>query len=297
MSRANVWPIVLLLVACGSIASGQSLDPAPTIRVDLDLVLVPVSVSDAEGRPVMALKAEDFGLWEDRIRQDVTYFSGESVPTSVGIVLDTSDSMNRTTRAAQRAVEAFLNAGNAEDEYFLIEFNDQPELKQDFTGDVNRLHRRVVRTSPDGQTALYDAVYRAISKVQQGRHARKALLIVTDGEDNHSRYSKNSLENYVRESGVQIYSLGISSSFGKSFLRDLADLTGGEAVFADSDDDLEAISRDIARTMSGQFLLGYVSTNQERDGAWRELRVRVEREDDRGPFTVRAKRGYYARSF
>jgi len=297
MTRRMLHWTLLALATAASAVQGQSLMPESTVRVDLDLVVVPVTVTDQQGGLVRNLDADRFRLWEDRIEQDVGYFSRESVPTSIGIVLDTSDSMNTAADAAHQAVEAFLSAGSTEDEYFLIEFSDQPQLREDFTHDVSRLHNRVIRTAPEGQTALYDAVYRAISKVQQGRHARKALLIVTDGEDNNSRYSRSNLENYVRESGVQLYTLGIASSFGKGVLRELADLTGGQAVFADEDDDLESIARDMAVTMSSQYMLGYVSTNRDRNGEWREVRVRVQGEVVDEAFTVQAKRGYYARAF
>ena len=290
---------VVIATAAAAGARVQSVsDPAHTVRVDLELVLVPVSVTDANGAPVGGLGRGDFRLWEDRIEQEIEYFSAESVPASIGIVLDTSNSMNGAVQVARGAVAAFLEAGHLEDEYFLLEFSDQPHLREDFTGDVSQLRNRIVRTPPNGQTALYDAVYRAISKAQQGQHARKALLIVTDGEDNNSRYSRTNLENYVREAGVQIWAIGISSSFGKGVLRELTGLTGGEAVFADDDDDMETISREVAMAMTSQYLLGYVSTNRVRDGGWRELRVRIDGgEDAPSALSVRAKRGYYARAY
>jgi Ca-activated chloride channel family protein len=291
--------VLLILGAATGEAGSQSMSSAEAVlRVDLDLVLVPVTVTDGEGRVVRNLREADFALWEDRIEQQVRYFSAESVPASIGIVLDTSNSMNSTVIAARDAVSAFLDAGHLEDEYFLMEFNDQPQLQEDFTGDVNRLNNLVLRTSPDGKTALYDAVYRAISKAQQGQHPRKVILIVSDGEDNNSRYSRAHLENYIRESGVQIYALGISSHFGKSVLRDLTELTGGRAVFADEDDDLRSVARALAIEMTSQYVLGYVSTNDGRDGQWRELRVRADRGPEAPPaLTVRARRGYYARAY
>jgi Ca-activated chloride channel family protein len=299
MDYMRTLAVLLILGAATGEAGSQSMSSAEAVlRVDLDLVLVPVTVTDGEGRVVRNLREADFALWEDRIEQQVRYFSAESVPASIGIVLDTSNSMNSTVIAARDAVSAFLDAGHLEDEYFLMEFNDQPQLQEDFTGDVNRLNNLVLRTSPDGKTALYDAVYRAISKAQQGQHPRKVILIVSDGEDNNSRYSRAHLENYIRESGVQIYALGISSHFGKSVLRDLTELTGGRAVFADEDDDLRSVARALAIEMTSQYVLGYVSTNDGRDGQWRELRVRADRGPEAPPaLTVRARRGYYARAY
>jgi len=291
--------VTLLIVIPGTarVLAQSSEGPAPTLRVDLELILVPASVTDLDGGVVRNLDAGDFRVWEDRIEQKIQYFSAESVPASIGILLDTSDSMNEKVERARDAVEAFLDAGHVEDEYFLIEFSDQPQLQEDFTADASLLRRRVLRTAPDGRTALYDAVYRALSKAQQGQHTRKVLLIISDGEDNNSRYSRANMENYIRESGVQIYALGISSHFGKSVLQDLTDLTGGRAVFAEEDDDLQMLARGLAREMTSQYVLGYVSTNGERDGEWRELRVRAERAEPAPALTVRAKRGYYARSY
>lgn len=299
MQHRKLSAILLLaaLVAFAAVARSQSFPSGDTLRVDLDLVLVPASVTDARGGVVRDLVAGDFRIWEDRVEQRIEYFSKESVPASIGIVLDTSNSMNERVELARDAVAAFLNAGHREDEYFLIEFNDEPRLREDFTEDVDRLHRSVLRTSSAGQTALYDAVYRAISKAQQGRHPRKALLIISDGEDNNSRYSRANIESYIRESGVQVYALGISTLFGKSLLRDLTDLTGGRAVFADEDDDLQALARELATEMTSQYVLGYVSTNAERNGAWRELRVRADGSEETSDLTVRAKRGYYARAY
>jgi Ca-activated chloride channel family protein len=282
---------ILFLASGALLATAQSPVPSQTLRVDLDLVLVPVSVTDADGRPVPGLRASDFRLWEDRIEQDIRYASAESMPASIGVILDVSNSMNGILPVAQEAVAAFLEAGHTEDEYFLIEFNDQPRLAEEFTHDVNLLRNRLIQAPPEGRTALYDALYRGVSLVQRGINPRKALLIVTDGEDNRSRYSRSNIEEYIRESSVQMYAIGISSSFGKGALRELTSTTGGRAVFADDDDDLEEITRQIAIEMKNQYVLGYVSTNQDRDGNWRELRVRVASDEQ---LSVRARRGYYA---
>lgn len=287
-----------ILIVAGS-AAGTLAQSIPGFSVDLDLVLVPATVTDGRGGVVRNLDARDFRLWEDRVEQNIRYFSTESVPASIGIVLDTSHSMSGSVQLTQRAVSAFLEAGHSEDEYFLIQFDDKARLHEDFTPDIDRLNRSVLRAAPEGGTALYDAVYRAIAKAQEGQHARKVILIVSDGEDTNSRYSLSQIEDYVRESGVQIYALGISSLFGRSVLRDLTDLTGGKAIFAEESDDLEALARQLATEMTSQYMLGYVSTNDDRDGAWRELRVRAGKdESEEAPdLTVRARRGYYARSF
>lgn len=287
-----------ILIVAGT-AAGTLAQSIPSLSVDLELVLVPATVTDADGGVVRDLDAGDFHLWEDRVEQDIRYFSAESVPASIGIVLDTSHSMSTSVELSQQAVSAFLEAGHSEDEYFLIQFDDEARLHEDFTPDVDRLNRSVLRAAPDGGTALYDAVYRAIAKAQEGQYARKVILIVSDGEDTNSRYSLSQIEDYVRESGVQVYALGISALFGKTVLRELTDLTGGKAIFAKPGDDLEALARRLAKDMTSQYVLGYVSTNGERNGAWRELRVRAgnDEKEDAADLTVRARRGYYARSF
>jgi Ca-activated chloride channel homolog len=296
MSLTRICGVILIVGGSAAATVAQSI---PGLSIDLDLVLVPATVTDDRGGVVRDLDAGDFRLWEDRVEQDIRYFSTETVPASIGIVLDTSHSMSASVELTHKTVRAFLQAGHSEDEYFLIQFDDEARLHEDFTPDIDRLNRSVLGTAPEGGTALYDAVYRAIAKAQEGQHARKVILIISDGEDTNSRYSLSEIEDYVRESGVQIYALGISALFGKTVLRDLTDLTGGKAIFADANDDLETMARQLATEMTSQYMLGYVSTNDDRDGAWRELRVRAasEESEEAVDLTVRARRGYYARSF
>ena len=158
-----------------------------SVRVDLDLVLVTASVVDAQGRPVTGLDVDDLAIWEDGVQQEIEHFSTEFGAASVGIALDVSNSMEETVTLARDAAAQFLQAGTARDEYFLLEFDDRPRITQDFTGDVTQLLNRLVAHVPDGNTALYDAVYLGVSRLRDGPNPRKALLVVTDGEDNRSR--------------------------------------------------------------------------------------------------------------
>lgn len=266
-----------------------------TLKVDVNLVLVNASVSDLSGRLVAGLDRKDFQLTEDGVAQHVEYFSVEDLPISVGLVFDTTGSMADKLPAARDAARAFLKTSNPHDEYFLIEFADRPELVEDFTTDLTKLEKRIFSTSARGLTPLFDAVQMGLDKIQSARNTKKALLVITDGEDNNSRSTFSEIRELTRHQDVQIYAIGLVGTVqGQTTIKDLVETTGGRAFFPSSVSQLSDICTRIAIELKSQYLLGYRSTNQVKDGTWRAIRIDVDPPKGLPPLKVRAKLGYYA---
>jgi Ca-activated chloride channel homolog len=272
----------------------------PALHVDVDLVVVNAAVTDSMNKHVSDLKKEDFHIWEDKIEQNIEYFSKENVPLSVGIIVDVSGSMQDKLGPARAAANTFMRMGDEGDEYFLIEFSDSPKTVQEFTTDITRLQSRLIFNRAKGSTALYDALYLALDKVERGSNSRKALLLITDGMDNHSRYSFSEVRTFAMEHDVLIYGIGIvdDNDFdgygGKVVLQSLANITGGAAFFPQFVGALESICGQIAVDLKNQYLLGYRPLNLSNDGKWRKIRVKVNRPKGTPPLSVRAKSGYFA---
>src|SRR5450755_3052667 len=193
---------------------GDKEAPAPkaNLRVDTMVVQIPVTVTDQLNRFVTGLEKENFRIFEDKSEQNVSYFSSEDAPLSVGIVFDTSGSMGAKLDKSREAVAQFFKTANPEDEFFLVEFNDRPELVNPFTSSLEEIQNKLTFTQSKGRTALLDAVYLGLHTMKKGRNARKALLIISDGGDNSSRYTESEIKNLVREADVQIYAIGIFES-------------------------------------------------------------------------------------
>jgi Ca-activated chloride channel family protein len=275
--------------------------PDTSIKVALDVVLVPVTVTDNHNRPVEGLRAGDFQIWEDKIEQKVRYLSSEDTPVSVGLVFDMSASMRKTIDAARSAATTFLKTGNPEDEYFLVEFSDSPRVAQTFTTDVTRLQDDLAFHDAEGFTAVLDAVYLALENVRIGIHPRKALLMITDGEDNHSRYTIDDVKETLKESSVQLYALDMgrapysrTRNPGHALLRELAELTGGRVFSPNSTDELDEICAQISLELKSQYVLGYIPANMTADGKWRKLRVKVNPPAGISHVNVHTRAGYYA---
>jgi len=268
----------------------------------VDLVLVHATVTDSANKYVTNLGPDDFRLWEDKIEQQVLYFSTENVPLSVGVIFDVSGSMQNKLRAARAAASTFLRMGDRDDEYFLLEFGDSPRLVQDFTTDIAKLQNHLLFTQAKGNTSLYDALYMGLEKVSHGSNVRRALLLITDGEDNHSRYAFSDVEQFAREHDVMVYSIDIvqggelqlSELNGQRLLESLADLTGGTAFFPDSLSALPDICERIGADLKSQYVLGYRPLNNANDGKWRKVQVKINRPKGMATLHVRARSGYYA---
>jgi len=284
MSRQSKTLVLCVLFTAAGVLYAQK-----SIKIDVDLVMVNVTVTDGGNRLITDLPRENFQLFEDKIEQEIRYFSSEAAPLSLGIVFDISHSMQNKIQLAREAAARFLETGTPEDEYLLVEFANRAELTENFTTDINKLRDRLALRPAKGATALYDAVYLGLAKVRAGQNPKKALLLITDGEDNHSRYSLGDIREFVRESDVQIYIIDL----GRSFVSELAEMTGGHS-YRGSVDDLEDICTKIALELKSQYVLGYASTNTVKDGKFRKLRVRVTPPTGMLKLNVRTRDGYFA---
>jgi Ca-activated chloride channel family protein len=275
---------IFVFGACAAVYAVQK-----SLKVDVELVMVNVSVVDSDNRSLTDLNSENFQIFEDKVEQKIQYFSSEATPVSIGIVFDISHSMERKLDFAKDAAVRFLQTGTPDDEYFLVEFASRARLAEGFTSDIRRLRDRLSLIPAEGATALYDGVYLGISKLKSGQNPKKALLLITDGEDNHSRYSRGDIRQVVRESDAQIYVIDL----GRALIGDLAEMTGGHS-YRTNVNDLEETCEKIALEMKNQYVIGYESTNQNRDGKFRKVRVRVTPPAGMSKLTVRARDGYFA---
>jgi len=284
-------------------ANSAEKKPNQTLKVDVDLVLVNATVTDQLNRYVSGLEEQHFQIWEDKVEQKVEYFNAEDVPISVGIIFDVSGSMKEKIGTSTQAAATFLKTGNPDDEYFLVTFANRPEVVADFTTDVSKLQSKLLMSAAKGMTAMYDSVYLGLEKLKEGSNPKKALLLITDGEDNRSRYTFQNVKDFVKEQDVQIYAIGIVDEYnsqlsaghtGRAMIEELADLTGGRAFFPDSVQELEDICTKIAVELKNQYVIGYHSTNGVKDGKWRKLRVKVNPPKGIQRLNVRAKSGYFA---
>jgi Ca-activated chloride channel family protein len=268
---------------------------AQTLKVDVPVVLVNATVSDLKGRLVAGLEQQHFRLWENDVEQQLEYFSLEDMPVSVGLIFDATGSMADKLSAARNAATAFLKTSNPRDEYFLIEFSDRPKLVQDFTTDLSALQHHIFSASPHGLTPLFDAVHMGLEEMTSGKNTKKALLIITDGEDNHSHYTFSDIREFAREHDAEIYAIGLVDSLeGRRTISDIVETSGGRAFFPNSVNQLDDICSKIAIELKNQYLLGYRSNNESKDGRWRQIRVEVKPPKGLPPLAVRARTGYYA---
>jgi Ca-activated chloride channel family protein len=284
--RSKVFVVAVVFLAAGVVYGAQK-----TLKVDIDLVLFNVTVTDGDNRLVTDLKAENFQLFEDKVEQKIRYFSTEAAPISLGIVFDMSHSMSKKIDFAREAAARFLESGTPDDEYFLVEFSNRAKIAHGFTSDINRLRDRLAFRPAEGSTALYDGIYLGLAELKQGQNPKKALLLITDGEDNHSRYSRGDLREFIREADAQIFAIDL----GRALLGDLTEMTGGHSYHVNLDD-LEEMCQRIALELKSQYVIGYESTNTNTDGKFRKVRVRVTPPPGMGKLSVRTREGYYART-
>jgi VWFA-related protein len=276
----------------------------PLLRIDSSLVLIPVHVTNAIGAAVAGLAAENFRVLEDRVEQKISAILTEDAPVSVGLLFDTSGSMKAKMKKAAEAAESFFRTANAEDEFFLIEFNDRARLTSRFTSDSDAVYQQIAHARPTGRTTLMDAIYLAVGQMKKARHLRKALVILSDGGDNWSRHSAREIRGELIESDVQVYAMGMfdpeltakhpeEERNGPRLLDELSELTGGRHYPVPTLDELPAISARIGRELRSQYLLGYYSTNPEKDGKYRQVVVKLATPNARELRTY-YRRGYYA---
>jgi Ca-activated chloride channel family protein len=281
-------------------AHGSSPKPPEPIHLDVNLALVSVTVSDSHHRLVNGLEQDDFRVFEDNVEQEIVHFSSEDVPISIGVIFDTSGSMLKKLVAAQEAAVQFFKTANPQDEFFLVNFNDRAELTSSFTNSIEDLQARMLYMTAKGRTALLDAIYLGLQQMRDAHHAKRALLIISDGQENHSRYNENDIERLVKESDCQLYWIGICDLVGyrkvngPSFLRDITEMTGGRVFPTVNRDELPDIGAEIGIELRNQYLLGYRPGNTTHDGRWRRIKVKLRPLNGLRQLNVFAKTGYYA---
>ena len=282
-----------------------TLRPGKTIRTDVDLALVNVTVTDPYNRLVTGLDPDNFRVFEDNVEQEIVTFSSEDVPISIGVIFDFSGSMaNKVDKAREAALEFFKTA-NPQDEFFLVSFNERAELTSAFTNSVEDLQSRMMMTAPKGRTALLDAIYLGLSQMRGAHNAKRALLILSDGGDNHSRYNENDIKRLVREADTQLYAIGIYDPLGyrnrtpeelngPSLLAEITELTGGRVFAVEHLNDLPDIASKIGMELRNQYVLGYRPSNRAHDARWRKIKVKLRPPKGLPPLSVYSKTGYYA---
>lgn len=272
-----------------------------TIAVDVDLVVFNVTVTDRRGRHVSGLKSGDFRVFEDDRAQDIAFFSAEDVPASIGLIIDNSSSMRDKRADVVAAALAFASASNADDEMFVLHFNEQPHLdlppSSPFTHDLNQVRSALLQTAPNGLTALYDALAAGIEHVRAGTCDRKALVVLSDGGDNASRHHLEDVLQMAQQSSATIYTIGIYDDTdldrNPSALKRIAALSGGRAYFPESLSDVDRVWRDVAGGIRSLYTIRYYSSNLSRDGKFRRVEITAGRIGGKG-FRVTTRNGYRA---
>ncbi len=281
----------------------QRIEKGKPLRTETDMTLVGASVTDPLGRLVTGLEQENFRLFENGTEQEVLYFASEDVPVSIGVIFDMSGSMADKIDKSRKAAVQFFRTANPQDEFFLVDFNDRAQLVSQFTSSVDQLQDRLLYTAAHGLTALYDGVYLGLSEMRGAHNTKKALLILSDGGDNHSRYSETEIRKFVQEADVQIYAIGLfepdggptpEERAGPALLTDMTQMTGGRLFVVQNLSELPDIATKISMELRNQYVLGYRSSNHNRDGKWRKVKVKLRPPKGLPPLTVWAKSGYYA---
>lgn len=274
------------------------------IRVSVNLVQIPMTVTDPMNRLVTGLEKENFAVYDNNSAQSIKYFSTQDAPISIGVIFDLSGSMSSKFVRARKALTEFLRTSNPQDEFFVVGFNDRPAVIVDYTSEVDDVEARMVMLKPENRTALIDAVYLGVDKLRQAKYERKALLIISDGGDNRSRYTEGELRRVVRESDLQIYSIGIFDTYaatteeqlGPVLLNDICEMTGGRMFRVNDVADLSDIATRISAELRNEYVVGYTPSEVKHDGNWRKLKVRLLPPPGLPQLTVHFRQGYYAPS-
>lgn len=301
---------VLCFSFVGSFAQMATPTPPPqadstgAVRIQTDLVTLTLTVQDLYGRLVSGLTRDAFSITDNNQQQDIVFFSDSDAPVSLGILFDVSGSMSgEKIQKARQALKRFVESSHPSDEYFLIAFNSRAQLLLDRTRDGDAVLEKLTLVNPRQQTALYDAVYLGLERVTRGAHKKRAMLIISDGQDNASRYNFNEVRRLMKESDVVTYAVGIIDSSdagsqvgiqGQAFLDELTSVTGGKAFYPTSDVEMDEIFERIALELRHQYSIGYIPTDFQPDGKWRKVKVKVKPPRGLPRLTVRSREGYYA---
>ena len=274
------------LMRAGVVEPTLSVGSKP-FRSDVEIVIVPVTVTDALDRPILDLPKQNFTLYEGNVEQQIRYFSCEDAPISVALVLDYSGSMSNKIEYEREAVKEFFTNANPQDEYFVITVSSKPKLIASSTQSIGTIEERLTSTKPAGGTALYDAIYLGINTLRTGRYQRRALVIISDGGDNRSRYTLKETRHVIEEANVLTYGIGLFDSvplplfktieerWGRKWMSEITDASGGRTIPADDRRKIPEIAAMISRELRNQYMLGYQPSNPVHDGNWRRIRVRL----------------------
>jgi Ca-activated chloride channel family protein len=288
-------------------SAGRPIKPGRLIQLDVDLALLNVTVTDPYNRLVTGLEPDNFRVYEDNIEQEVITFSAEDVPISIGVIFDFSGSMSNKVGKAREAAVQFFKTANPQDEFFLVSFNERAELTSSFTNSVEDLQSRMMLTAPRGRTALLDALYLGLSQMRGAHNAKRALLILSDGGDNHSRYNESDIKRLVKEADTQLYAIGIFDPIGSrnrspeelngpSLLSEVTEMTGGRVFNVEKLEELPDIASKIGMELRNQYVLGYRPSNKAHDARWRKVKIKLRAPKGLPPLSVYSKTGYYAPS-
>ncbi len=287
--------------------AGTKLKPQLGLKLDVDLALVNVTVTDPYNRLVTGLDPDNFRVYEDNVEQEVVTFSSEDVPISIGVIFDMSGSMTNKIGKAREAAIQFFKTANPQDEFFLVSFNERAELTSAFTNSVEDLQSRMMLAAPKGRTALLDAIYLGLSQMRGAKNGKRALLILSDGGDNHSRYNESDIKRLVKEADTQLYAIGIFDPLGyrnrtpeelngPSLLSEVTEMTGGRVFAVENLNDLPDIASKIGMELRNQYVLGYRPSNKAHDARWRKIKIKLRAPKGLPPLNVYSKTGYYAPS-
>ena len=302
--------------------AGSKADPAPAdkgaeisitrrpihttpIQVDVNMVVVNVTVTDPYDRIVTGLDQSNFEVFDEKVSQKIVAFSTEDAPISVGMIFDSSGSMSDKIEKSKEAALQFFKTSNPQDEFMLINFNERPNLISAFTSKFDNLEDRLIPVKAGGKTALLDAIYLGLDEMKKGTTDRKALLVISDGGDNHSRYTERDVKKAVKEADVEIYAVGIfeplasrgrtpEEAGGPGLLADLAQVSGGRMFSVEDPNELPDIMEKISVELRNQYVIGYKPSNLVRDGRWRRIKVKLNPPRGLPPLQVYARTGYYA---
>jgi Ca-activated chloride channel family protein len=274
----------------------------PLIHKNVDLVMVPVTVTDQMNRIVTGLDQRNFQLFDGKQQQTIKHFSSEDGPVSLGIILDLSSSMSKKLDLARQAVVEFCKAANPMDEFFMVTFADHPELALDFTKEPDEIERRLAFTVAKGRTALLDAIYLSLKKMREAQYQKRALLIISDGGDNRSRFTESEIISVVKEADVEIYSIGIFDNAstvieeinGPALLEEITGLTGGRAFAIDNINLLPAMAIKVGQELRNQYMLAYRPDDSQWNGKWHKIKIKLRVPNSLWPLWIHAKQGYYA---
>jgi Ca-activated chloride channel homolog len=286
-----VSPRILIAVFLGTAVFAE-VEPHTKLQVDVKLILIPVGVTDARDRPITNLRREHFQLFEDGVEQRITHFYREDTPVSLAVVFDSSGSMSAQLKQSVETAARVLKAAEYGDEFSLIRFSATPEVSTGFTDNPREIQNQLQFVRAKGRTALNDAIYLALAQLKSAKNTRKAMLVLTDGDDNASRHRPIEIQRLVREADVRVYAIGMVDF--PQMLEILTRESGGRLYPVSESNEIRAAVTRVCAELRSQYVLGYLSSTESNDGKYHKVRVKVQRPAETPEIFVTWRRGYYA---